>query len=249
MRDNTNIIIPNEIVDKMIHINTIPPFDIADFDLTKEKEVRQYFFTIERIVRSSYLYKHKLIPFLRDYVNMNECSFYQNVNNIDTYSIKIHIHHAPLTLFDIVNTVFHKRCKYKEPIDVNLVAKEVMWLHYRMQVGLIPLSETVHELVHNGFLFIPTNKVYGKYNEFIQYYREFIDPQVLSTLQQAEEYTKSYDYAKETKILKMNMMYLDTSGSYEFPKMNDIIDLMKQCIDQFDMKLSSVDFDKVGGEA
>ena len=135
MRDNTNILLPES--SNVIEMQNIPPFDISDFDLTKEKEVRQYFFTIERIVRNSYLYKHRLIPFLREYVNMNECSFYKNVNNIDTYSIKIHIHHSPLTLFDIVTAVFHKRCKYKEPINVNLVAKEVMWLHYRMQVGLM----------------------------------------------------------------------------------------------------------------
>ena len=241
MRDNTNILLPDS--SNVIEMQNIPPFDISDFDLTKEKEVRQYFFTIERIVRNSYLYKHRLIPFLRDYVNMNECSFYKNVNNIDTYSIKIHIHHSPLTLFDIVTAVFHKRCKYKEPVNVNLVAKEVMWLHYRMQVGLIPLSETVHELVHNGFLFIPTDKVYGIYKDFVTYYGEFIDPQALSTLKQAEEYTKSYDFAKETKVLNMNMIHLDTTGSYELPKMEDVIGLLRNTIDNFDNKLSSVKYD------
>lgn len=246
MRDNTNIVLQEDKPVTTIEMNSISPFDIADFDLTKEKEVRQYFFTIERIVRGSYLYKHKLIPYLRDYVNMNECSFYKNINNIDTFSMKIHIHHSPLTLFDIVNTVFNKRCKFKEPINVNLVAKEVMWLHYRMQVGLIPLSETVHELTHNGFLFIPTNKVYGLYRDFVRMYGEFIDPQTMSTLKQAEEYTKSYDFAKETKVLNMNMIHLDTTGSYEFPKLEDVVQMLKESIDKFDSKVSSVQFDNRG---
>lgn len=228
-------------------MSNVPDFSIADFDLTKEKEVKQYFFTIERICRGSYLYK-RLVKFLREYVDMNQCAFYKNVNNIDTYSIKIHIHHSPLTLFDIVTTVFHKRCATKEPLNVNMVAKEVLWLHYQMQVGLIPLSETVHELVHNGFLFIPTSAVYGMYQNFVQTYGQFIDTQTLATLQQAEAYTKGYDFQQETKVLSMNMVYLDTTGSYKFPKLEDISKVLKDHIDGLDAKLENIEFDRKFGE-
>ena len=242
MRNNAYEILLPEPKSNVV-MDNVPTFSIPDFDLTKDKEVKQYFFTIERICRNSYLYK-RMVSFLREYVDMSQCAFYKNVNNIDTTSIKIHIHHSPLTLFDIVTTVFQKRAQNKEPINVNMVAKEVLWLHYRMQVGLIPLSETVHELVHNGFLFVPTNAVYGYYDNFVQMYGNYIDPQTLNTLKSAEEYTKGYDFNKETKVLTMNMVYLDTSGSYEFPKLEDVVKTLKEHIDNYDVKTNTVIVDK-----
>ena len=226
MRDNTNITITTDEKD-VFKLENLPPFDIADYDLNDEKDLRKYLFDAERIVRNSYLYKN-LISFLREHVDMTKCSFYENVNNIDSYSIKIHIHHAPLTLFDIVSIVFRKRLENKEPLNINLLAKEVIFLHYMMLVGLIPLSETVHELVHNGFLFIPTDKVFGKYRDFVSMYEKYIDPQLMKTLEIAEEYTKTYDMMKETKVLESKMVYLDPSGIYEFPKWEELSKFMKE---------------------
>ena len=226
MRDNTNITITTDEKD-VFKLENLPPFDIADYDLNDEKDLRKYLFDAERIVRNSYLYKN-LISFLREHVDMTKCSFYENVNNLDSYSIKIHIHHAPLTLFDIVSIVFRKRLENKEPLNINLLAKEVIFLHYMMLVGLIPLSETVHELVHNGFLFIPTDKVFGKYRDFVSMYEKYIDPQLMKTLEITEEYTKTYDMMKETKVLESKMVYLDPSGIYEFPKWEELSKFMKE---------------------
>ena len=97
-------------------------------------------------------------------------------------------------------------------------------------VGLIPLSETVHELVHNGYLFIPTDAVYGKYKEFVQQYQDYLGP-IKNTLDRLEEATKAYDFVKETKVLTMNMIYIDPTGSYEFPDMNEVIKLLKSNIE------------------
>ena len=237
MRDNTNIVQLES--SNVITIDTIPKFDFVDYDLTNEKDMRRYFLDVERICRNSNAYK-KMVRFLREHCDMNCCSFYENINNIDTYSIKIHIHHSPLTLFDIVSVVFRKRLANKEPININLVAKEVMYLHYRMMVGLIPLSETVHELTHSGYLFIPTNVVYGKFKEFIDLYKDYIDPQLESTLSKAEEYTQSYDYAKETKLLQLNMVHLDVSGAYSLPKTEDVVNILKNHIKEIDSKLSNI---------
>ena len=84
---------------------------------------------------------------------------------------------------------------YNESLNVQMVAKEVMELHYKLIIGLIPLSETVHELVHNGFLFIPTTNVYGAYKDFVERYRVYMDPQLLKTLKEAEEASKAYNFA------------------------------------------------------
>lgn len=217
-----------EFIDK-IEITNIPQFDIADYNLTDDKEIFKYLTTVERVCRNSRCYK-KLIDFLRNYVDMNKCSFYKNINNIDTSSIKIHIHHSPFTLFDISNIIYMKRMAMGESLSVPMVAKEVMYCHYNMWVGLIPLSETVHEMVHNGYLFIPTDAVYGKYKEFVEQYKDYLGP-IENTLERLEEATKAYDYNKETKILTMNAIYIDPTGAYELPDMNTIVELLKDKID------------------
>lgn len=226
---------------EVIRIEYLPQFDIADYDLTNPKEVKKYFTSIERICRNSRCYK-KLVSYLRDHVDMNKCSFYENIGNIDTYSVKIHIHHSPLTLFDIVTTIYSKRCVNGEPLSENMVAKEVMYVHYKMMTGLIPLSETVHELVHNGYLFIPTNAVYGKYREFVDAYEQYMDPTLKQTLERAEEASLTYDYVKETKLLDMHMVYIDPSGAYNFPSTSDIVKILETNVKNIEDKSSSVQY-------
>ena len=41
----------------------------------------------------------------------------------------------------------------------------------------------------------------------------------------------------------MNMIHLDTTGSYELPKMEEVVGLLRSTIDNFDNKLSSVKYD------
>ena len=171
---------------KSIYIKFVPEFNISDYDLSNPKELSKYFKSIERICRNSRTYK-KLINFLRENVDMNKCSYFKNVDNIDTYSLKIHIHHTPLTLYDIVTTVYNKRLLNHESLSEMMVAKEVMWLHYNLFVGLIPLSETVHGSVHNGQAFIPTTKVYGMYKTFVKLYEPYMDKELLKVLSNMEE--------------------------------------------------------------
>lgn len=237
MREYTVTTVPKS--KEIIHINSLPEYDIQDWNLNDEKSLNKFFFTVERIVRQSHSYK-KLINFLREHVSMNACAFYKNINNIDTNSIHIEIHHEPFTLFDIVNIIYYKRLSLHEPLTENQIAKEVMWNHYRMTVGLIPLSETVHELVHNGFLFIPTTKVYGYYKQFFNQYEPFINANLKRTLLANEQASLSYNFDKETKVLTMQMVYIDPTGSYDFPKREDIINLMKNKIDLHDKSFKSV---------
>ena len=217
----------------VIKLDHLPSFDIEDYDLNDPKELNRFFQQVERICRNSRAYR-KMVEFLRDFVDMNKCSFYHNISNIGDYGVKIHIHHEPLTLYDIVSTVYAKRLDRREPVTENMVAKEVMYNHYKMMVGLIPLSETVHELVHSGYLFIPTTKVFGHYKEFVRVYEKYIDPNILRALEKNEQISLTYDFAKETRILNVNMTYIDPSGSYDLPNSETVIKLLKNRIDEYD---------------
>lgn len=231
MREYSTTLLPKPI--ETIKLTTLPEYFTQDWDLTDFKQLNRFFFTVERIIRQSHLYK-KMINFLREHVDLNCCSFYKNINNIDTNSIHIEIHHEPFTLFDIVNIVYAKRLALHEPITENTVAKEVMWNHYRMAVGLIPLSETVHELVHNGFLFIPTTSVFGYYKKFYEDYEPFIDPNMKRILANNENISLNYNFAKETQVLTMQTVYIDSSGAYEFPNCEEIANVLKQKVENYD---------------
>ena len=218
---------------KSIYIKFVPEFNISDYDLSNPKELSKYFKSIERICRNSRSYK-KLINFLRENVDMNKCSYFKNVDNIDTYSLKIHIHHTPLTLYDIVTTVYNKRLLNHESLSEMMVAKEVMWLHYNLFVGLIPLSETVHGSVHNGQAFIPTTKVYGMYKTFVKLYEPYMDKELLKVLSNMEEMSEDYDNI--TKLLEVSPVFIDYEEGigFEFPNPQELSAVLSKKIKDMD---------------
>lgn len=212
-----------------IKLNDLAPCPIPDYDLNDEKDFAKYLKDIERIVRSSFEYR-KMVNYLREYLDMNKCSFYEAVSNADTTKIKIEIHHEPLSLYDIVVIVYNKRVAFHESLEVEHVAKEVMYLHFDMQVGLIPLAETVHELVHNQYLFVPSTKVYGKYKKFIEDYKAFIPLEQLDILDRIEQLTYAYEGDEYKQLLAKKFIYVDPTGAYNLPKLEDVALMVKSRI-------------------
>lgn len=195
----------------------IPICDFECYCLEDDKSYKHYIDDIEKSVRRSFEYR-KFIAYIRDYMQMNQCAFIDGVDNTETFDIKIEIHHYPFSLHDITETVVKKRQYYKESLDVQMVAKEVMELHYKFMVGLIPLSETVHQIAHSSRIFIPTDKVMGRYNVFIDYYEPFIDPNLLEVLDRIEKYTLE----KQSRLL--NTTILDQNKiTYEVKDQNYLL--------------------------
>ena len=199
-----------------ISILKVPEFETEIYNLEEEKDYKNYIKDVEREVRRSFEYR-QMVKFLRD-IGMDKCAFLKDVSNGETFDIKIEIHHYPFSLHDIVEIVMRKRNYYKESLDVEMVAKEVMELHYKTMIGLIPLSETVHELVHASRLFIPVDRVFGRYNLFVDYYKPFCDPEQLDTLERIEKYTKEHSHLLNTTIIDMNKVNYDVKDtSYQLP--------------------------------
>lgn len=219
-------------------IDEIPPYDIQDYDIFDEKDFAKYVNDIEKIVRTSFEY-HEFINYLREYMDMNKCSFFENVTNMNSYKIKIHIHHHPLTLYEISMIVFQKRNFYQESLEVEMVAKEVMYVHYFLMIGLIPLSETVHELTHKQIIFIPLDKVMGNWEEFLDTYEDFVLPETKDKIMRYREQTLCFNEEQNRKYLTTNPVYiqmnnetaLTEAGTLKIPEMNTIIDTMNQRLD------------------
>lgn len=219
-----------------IDIDFVPDFDICDYNLSNPKELFKFLKRVEKVCRSSYEYR-EFINFLRDYGDMNQCSFMKYITNAEDRGIKIEIHHEPITLFDIVKTVVNKKLSLGEYIDEEMVAKEVMWNHYKMHVGLIPLSETVHEMVHNQYLFIPTQAVFGKWRQFIEDYKPYVDEQLINTLEEIDKKSETYDFDEQTKILAPGIVQVNVQNPQYQPSVEELYSFSKEMLDQADTNM------------
>lgn len=223
-----------------IYISRVPKYEIEDYDFSDDKDVDKYIKDVERICRSSYEYR-QYIKFFKTNLDMSKCAIYEHVrmdpNNVRNYNkIAIHIHHDPLTLYDITKIVMTKRLNGREIMDEQVTAKEVMLLHYNLLVGLIPLAETVHELVHNQFLFIPTTHVFGFYHDFVEMYDRYIDNELKDKLERIEAATAMYD-GSDREILETHFLYCDVSGQRSLPKYEDVRQFLSDRIDEIDRGL------------
>lgn len=205
-----------------ITIKQVSPFETEVYNLSDEKDYNHYIKDIEKEVRRSFEYK-AFIKYLRENMDMGRCSFLKGVSNAESFDIKIEIHHYPFTLRDITEIVYRKRYFYQESLDVQMVAKEVMELHYKLMIGLIPLSETVHELAHSGRLFIPIDSILGRYTLFIDYYKPFCEPEQLETIERIEKYTLENTDVRDTTILEQNKVTYDIKDTrFQLPDSNQI---------------------------
>ena len=210
----------------VVLIDHVPEYDQVEYDIDDNKQLEKYIDAIEKICRSSFEYS-KYTKYLRTYMDMNKCSVFENINNIETTKIKIHIHHSPITLYEIAVIILNKRKYYYEDLDPEMVAKEVMYVHYCLLIGLIPLCETVHTLVHNEFYFIPNSKVMGKYNDFIKLYEPWVPWQIKEKLNRIEEFTKIADDDMNKAILEPHYIYLEFAGAYKLPRMEDLLFILQ----------------------
>ena len=174
----------------------IPRLPVITNDRQRVKLIK----TIETYVRSSLEYKD-LIKYLKDYIDMNQCEFFQNFDGSQKPGL-IQIHHEPFDLFSITQIVMNRQEKELGYINELQVAEEVMRLHYRGLVGLIPLSVTAHELVHDGKLIVPLNCVYGKFVQFVKEYYDYVDDVLLVMLNEKIEQTKNLK-AEDMSILSV----------------------------------------------
>ena len=212
----------------ILNIPKLPYFDRFQYDLEDPKGFKKYISEIENTVRNSFEYKW-FIEELKKNHGFNKCSFLDNVSIEDgSRKIRIEVHHEPFTLYDIVTIVYKKRQHLHEDISVPAIAWEVMWLHYMGLVGLIPLSATIHQLVHNGYLFIPLDSVRGAYRIFRDMYYDYIDPTDLDVLDCCEQYTLEYNHEMATQILNRHDIYLTES----LPRKDEVVSMIKNRIEQ-----------------
>lgn len=198
---------------KTVHYDTpilIPRLPVITTDKQRDKLIK----TIETLVRTSIDYKD-LIKYLRTYIDMNQCEFFENFKAGKKKGM-IEIHHSPFDLYTIVDVVMSKMEKEEGYIDELVVADNVLEMHYEGLIGLIPLSITAHELVHDGKLVVPLNCVYGRFVEFTNRFYDELGEERLSILSDNIELTKN---VKKSDFSILNVQYIYTTvDGFKLPK-------------------------------
>ena len=190
-------------------------------NLSKDKDRHKFIKRIERIVRSSMEYRDYL-NFLKEDIGLDSCVFFQKVSNSSQNKrkrISIEIHHEPFTLYDIVDVVLRKYQEEGLKINDLDIADEVMNLHYENKVGLVPLSKTAHEMIHNSTkLIVPLNMCYGAYSEFLEEYEPYIDDSLYEKLERKLNMTSNLTQESFEAMLK-EFTYLEVEGVEEVEKL------------------------------
>lgn len=193
---------------KSVHkIGKVEPVERTVILLTPKQKLK-FIKKVEMLVRSSQEYK-QYSEYLKKYVDMTMCSFFNGITTKNSRKVRIEIHHEPFTLFDLVSIVLEKWTQRGDKINHLLIAEEVMKIHFRGRVGLIPLSLTAHQLVHDGKLFIPLQYVYGDVIEFVKEYEQFISEDLMGTLQVKLEMSKQ---VQDNSILDTSYVYIEVDG-------------------------------------
>ena len=181
-------------------------FEYPQDALIDEKTKLSFIKAVEKTVRTSIEYR-EYIEYLVNSVGMSVCSVFTNLNKGLSKKFKIEIHHEPFTLYDIVEIVLQKHLCEKDIIDFFDVSEEVMRVHYMGKVGLIPLSLTVHELVHKGHVFIPLQFIHEGFMQFYNEYKPYINEQLSDILVKKIDLSKTFNNQSNV-ALKKKIIYL-----------------------------------------
>lgn len=187
--------------------------------LTNDKDKHKFIQRVEKVVRSSLEYRD-YINFLKEHVGLDSCVFFQNVESGKKSRISVELHHEPFTLYDIVSTVLTKYIDEGLPINDLNIADEVMELHYTNKVGLVPVSKTAHQIVHNSTkLIVPLNMVYGQYSQFLDEYEPYVDDSLYEKLEKKMDMTNNLT-PESFEAIKKEFTYLEVDGYDDIEKMD-----------------------------
>lgn len=179
-------------------------------DPSDEKAKTNYIKQVEKLIRASLEYRG-LIKFLREEVDMTQCAYFYKVNT-GMKGVKIEIHHAPFTLYDLTLIVLNRHIGEEHEANPFRIAEEVMRIHYEGKVGLIPLSNTVHELVHSDEpkVRVPIHYVFGDIVSFYEEYHLYMEDDQKAKL--ARSLAESEEVKTIPDVLQRKFEYLQIEG-------------------------------------
>ena len=145
-------------------------------DIYSSSRVNRFIKSVERMIRNSDEYKEYI-----GYLHSSSNFFNKDnvLSNITQDVAEIEIHHYPISLYDLVDIILTKNISIKQKVTSFDISREIMELHAKNMVGLIPLCTTNHELAHANILGISKDQIFGDYNKFVKENEKYIRKDLL----------------------------------------------------------------------
>ena len=229
IQDDKNIELPIN-KDKTIDINlNVNEFDINECYYNSLEDLSEKsILALERnIIRSSFEYKN-YINYLKQELDLTSCPLMPGID-IKTDPVSLEFHHYPINLYDITLTVASALIAMSENSNISgfEIAEQVMKEHYENNIGLIPLTTTLHEMAHTNSILIPLECVNGNYLNFYNKYKEFMPLEVIERIEDnlskssATNIKQLNDEKLEKKILFLNAQYNKNPDETDFDFFDD----------------------------
>lgn len=152
-----------------------PLFALSNIE--DEKDMDKFIKQVERQVRSSQEYR-SLISYIKTELDYSHCTI---LDNISMEEASIELHHNALNLYDITNIVINKHIHNKTLFNTLSISLEVLQLHYRNILSLIPLSKTIHEYTHSNNIIYSPNQCIGNLSMFYDEYKDYFNDRHLQS--------------------------------------------------------------------
>jgi hypothetical protein len=170
-------------------------------DIYDEAKLKKLRTSIKAQVRGSDEYSH-YIGFLKNDLGLTHCAI---LGNVDQEDASLEFHHYPFTMHDIVELSISRHILLGKKFNSFTLVNDILQDHYNNIIGLVPLSLTVHELVHAGEIFVNLNQVYGDINAFMEKYSFAMNDEMINKFNQLVEYSEKNTAYSDTDILMTKM--------------------------------------------
>jgi hypothetical protein len=144
---------------------TLPTYGTPSFyggALLDEAERTKFLKEIVSTARKSPEYA-RYRQFLIENLDMGNCSILSGLSDEESRTAGLELHHAPLDLYSIAELVLGQMEYDGDRITTMAAANRVMAYHWRGMVGLVPVVESVHEMLHTGQLRLDPRMIHGNW--------------------------------------------------------------------------------------
>lgn len=205
------------------------------YPVITNRDLQKFIKNCESHCRRSPEYK-ELIKFIKEEMDYDKCIVLKKLSKKNRQRYTIELHHTPFTLFDLCLIIYKKRLEMHQTINPIEIAEEVMELHYDGKVGLVPLSITMHQLLHDDKIFIPMQWVYQDYASFADLYDPFIPDMTREKVEAICSLSLECKGDILSNVLDPEFTYLEVDG-FQFPEIPEEWGKIIKAVDFENMKL------------
>jgi hypothetical protein len=220
--------IDNKVAKKVINDEKKIDFNmkVSEFDVTQahldsaEDLDAKTIGAIEKQIRGSYEYR-SYVNYLKNELDLTRCALMPGMDT-KVVPVSLEFHHFPFTLYDVTEIIGRSMLSDDNAVSTLDISEKVMEEHFRNNIGLVPLTLTLHEMAHNGAIAIPFSSINGNYKAFMEKYDAFITKDQVDRITILQQYNAS-DEAKdmnkrklEKRIANYNIEYINPDDQEDF---------------------------------